>query len=167
MPSLNYLLITNKATGNVGRPLIAALAPASFDITAVSRSSASDFPPNVKTAVVDYANHNQLVELFKQHDVVIEAFNPAAAALQPAIVDAAIEAGIKHLITPDFACDTFNEHARDLLIYDVKIDAQVELEKRIKEKGSAMKWTAIITGGWYDWGQLSLPLRSSFLSQSC
>lgn len=104
----------------------------------------------MKGAVVDYADHQQLVDLFEKHDVVIEAFNPSAASLQPVVVDAALAAGIKHLITPDYACDTFNKDARDLRIYDVKIDAQQELEKRIK--GSNMKWTAIITGGWYDWG---------------
>jgi hypothetical protein len=41
----------------------------------------------------------------------------------------------------------------------VKIDAQQELEKRVK--GTNLKWTAIITGGWYDWGQLS-PLIALF-----
>lgn len=117
----------------------------------MSRSAADNFPSPIKTTVVDYSNHQQLVDLFKQHDVVIEAFNPSATALQPAIVDAALEAGIKHLITPDFACDTFNKHAGDLLIYDVKIEAQKELEKRVQ--GSNMRWTAIITGGWYDWGK--------------
>jgi hypothetical protein len=82
---------------------------------------------------------------------VIEAFNPSAASLQPVIVDAALEAGVKHLITPDFACDTFNKDAGDLLIYDVKREAQRELESRIK--GTGLRWTAIITGGWYDWGE--------------
>ena len=134
---------------------MAALVPAGFEVTAASRSKTDDFPSGVKTAIVDYSNHQQLVELFKQHDVVIEAFNPSAANLQPAIVDAAIEAKIKHLITPDFACDTFNKNAGDLLLYDVKVEAQKELEKRLKESGSDMKWTAIITGGWYDWGKSS------------
>jgi saccharopine dehydrogenase-like NADP-dependent oxidoreductase len=60
-----------------------------------------DFPSGVKTATLDYADHQQLVDLLSKHDVVIEAFNPAAASLQGAIVDAALEAGIKHLITPD------------------------------------------------------------------
>ena len=142
----------------MGRPVIAALASADFDVTAVSRSAGANFPPSVKTAVVDYSNHQQLVDLFKENDVVIEAFNPSAAALQPAIVDAALEAGIKHLITPDFACDTFNKYAGDLLIYDVKIEAQKELEKRVK--GLGMKWTAIITGGWYDWGEWPLNLEA-------
>jgi saccharopine dehydrogenase-like NADP-dependent oxidoreductase len=125
--------------------------PAGFEVTAVSRTAGAEFPSPVKTTVVDYSNHQQLVDLFKQHDVVVEAFNPSAAVLQPAIVEAALKAGIKHLITPDFACDTFNKDAGDLLIYDVKIEAQKELEKRVK--GSGMKWTGIITGGWYDWGK--------------
>ena len=84
---------------------------------------------------------------------MIEAFNPAAAALQGVIVDAAIEAGVKHIITPDFACDTFCEHAGDLRIYDPKIEAQKQLEERLKRGKTELKWTAVITGGWYDWGE--------------
>ena len=84
---------------------------------------------------------------------MIEAFNPAAAALQGVIIDAAIEAGVKHIITPDFACDTFCEHAGNLRIYDPKIEAQKHLEERLKGGKTKLKWTAVITGGWYDWGE--------------
>jgi saccharopine dehydrogenase-like NADP-dependent oxidoreductase len=76
-------------------------------VTAVSRSAGGDFPSGVKTATLDYSDHQQLVDLFSKNDVVIEAFNPAAAQLQGAIVDAALEAGIKHLITPDCKCPMF------------------------------------------------------------
>jgi hypothetical protein len=85
------------------------------------------------------------------HDALIEAFNPAAAAMQHVIVQAAIDAGIMHLITPDFSCDTFNPNMPELMVFEPKIQAQAELESLVAASNGALSWTAVIVGPWYDW----------------
>lgn len=129
-------------------------------MTAASRSSESSFQAPVIPAKVDYSSEDDLIKLFTGQDAVIEAFNPIGASLQPTIVDAALKAGVKHIITPDFAGDTFNPHVPELLIYQTKVAAQKRLEERVA--GTELKWTAIITGAWFDWGTATLDLFSSF-----
>lgn len=77
-------------------------------------------------------------------------FNPTAASSQSSIVDAAIETGVRHLITPDFSSDTFNEHAAELMIFEPKLKSQEYLERKAEE--GKIAWTAIIPGPFYDWG---------------
>ncbi|EHY55185.1 hypothetical protein HRR83_005559 [Exophiala dermatitidis] len=138
------------ATGNVGKPITTALADAGYIVTAASRSEGKKFPDPIIPAVVDYSSIDALVDLFKGQDAVVEAFPPNAAHMQPAIVDACLKAGtVKHIITPDFAGDTFSPHISELPLYVPKVEAQKQLEEKIK--GTDLTWSAIITGGWYDW----------------
>ncbi|OAL33135.1 hypothetical protein AYO20_07617 [Fonsecaea nubica] len=140
------------ATGNVGRPITTALAEAGYSVTAASRTPGLKFPDstNIVSAVVDYTSPEALTALFTGQDAVVEAIPPNALHLQATIVDACLAAGtVRHIITPDFACDTFNEHITELALYVPKVEAQRVLEGKLK--GSKVNWSAIITGGWYDW----------------
>ncbi|KIX09286.1 uncharacterized protein Z518_00365 [Rhinocladiella mackenziei CBS 650.93] len=138
------------ATGNVGKPVVTALAAAGYTVTAASRTAGQKFPDPIIPATVDYSSVDALVELFQGQDAVVEAFPPNAATLQPTIVDACLKSGtIKHIITPDFAGDTFSPHITELPLYVPKVEAQKQLEEKIK--GTDLTWSAIITGGWYDW----------------
>lgn len=53
---------------------------------------------------------------------------------------------MKHIITPDFAGDTFSPHIQELPLYVPKVEAQKQLEHMIKD--TSLSWSAIITGGW-------------------
>lgn len=146
------------ASGNVGRPIVEALIAADFVVTAISRSNAnsSTSGPSVKYLTTDYS-HSSLSAIFEGQDTVVCAYNPAAAAAHhKAITDAAIACGIKHIITPDFSSDTFNEHVDELEIFEPKREAQKYLKQKIKETGSKMRWTAIICGPFWDWGMSTL-----------
>lgn len=135
----------------MGRPLMEALVSEGFEVTAASRSSHAQVPPGVRLAALDISSEPELEGLFHGQDAVVEAFGPSAAAVQERIVKAARRAGIKHIITPEFAGDTFNSNAGELMIYEPKINAQKTLIENIV--GSDLRWTAIITGPWYDWGK--------------
>ncbi|KIX94113.1 uncharacterized protein Z520_10139 [Fonsecaea multimorphosa CBS 102226] len=140
------------ATGNVGKPITTALAKAGYTVTAASRSPGQKFPdfPEIISAVVDYGSLSDLTALFTGQDAVVEAIPPNALHMQATIVEACIASGtVKHIITPDFAGDTFNEHITELPLYVPKVEAQKVLEDKLE--GTKVRWSAIITGGWYDW----------------
>ena len=145
-----------QATGNVGKPITAALAAAGFTVTAASRTPGTKFPdPSIIPAVVDYGSVSSLTELFKGQDAIVEAIPPNSLDLQSTIVDAVLASGtVRHIITPDFAGDTFNENISELPLYVPKVQAQKVLEEKLR--GTNVKWSAIITGGWYDWGKKTL-----------
>lgn len=135
--------------------MVKALANAGYTVTAASRSEGKKFPDPIIPAVVDYSSIDALVGLVKGQDAVVEAFPPNAAHMQPAIVEACLQAGtVKHIITPDFAGDTFSRYISELPLYVPKVEAQKQLEERVK--GTDLGWSAVITGGWYDWGELVL-----------
>lgn len=145
-------LITSQATGNVGRHVVSALLHASFHVMAGGRAltSMSDLPLEAVKISVDYGSPESLKNAFRGQDAVIEAFNPNAAMFQEQIVQAAIDAGVQHLITPDFSSDTFNQNVEELLIFEPKLKAQRLLESAAERHG--LNWTAIITGPFFDWG---------------
>ncbi|KAH7183797.1 hypothetical protein BKA60DRAFT_627146 [Fusarium oxysporum] len=141
------------ASGNVGQVVIASLLKAEFNITVVTRPGSKPFHlDNITVKTADYGSLPDLTEAFKGIDAVVEAFNPAAAVHQATIVRAAISAGVSHLITPDFSSDTFNQNIIEIPNYEPKLQAQRELESLVAASNGALTWTAIITGGWFDWG---------------
>ncbi|OAP64775.1 hypothetical protein AYL99_00747 [Fonsecaea erecta] len=140
------------ATGNVGKPIATALAEAGYTVTAASRTPGQKFPDatGIVSAVVDYSSPAELTALFTGQDAVVEAIPPNALHMQATIVEACVAAGtVQRIITPDFAGDTFNEHITELPLYVPKVEAQKVLEEKVK--GTNVTWSAIITGGWYDW----------------
>ncbi|KAF4462269.1 oxidoreductase [Fusarium albosuccineum] len=141
------------ANGALGSLLVPALVKAGFKVTCITRPESK--PAVYEGAVAKTANYtdeNSLVAAFDGQDALIEAFNPAAAAHQSLIVQAALEAGVKHIITPDFSSDTFHPRAGEVLVFEPKIVAQRELERIVAASGDSLSWTAIVIGPWYDWG---------------
>ncbi|KAJ9133430.1 NAD-binding protein [Pleurostoma richardsiae] len=142
------------ASGNLGRVVIPTLLRDGFTVTIIARPGSKTESHNadliVKTA--DYANLASMTLALRGQHAVVEAFNPAAGVHQHTIVQAAIAAGVSHLLTPDFSSDTFHANAKELLIFGPKIQAQQELESLVEASDGALSWTAIIVGPWYDWG---------------
>lgn len=121
-----------------------------FGVLAVGRTLPKRLPSDVQVMQVDLSNVDELKKAFKDQDAVVEAFNPLAASQQDCIIEAAIQAGIRHVITPEFAGDTFAPHVDELKIYEPKRRAHKALLEKVS--GTNLKWTAIIAGPWYDWG---------------
>ncbi|KZL87232.1 nad -binding protein [Colletotrichum incanum] len=140
------------ATGALGEALVPALVQADFKVTCISRpgSRGTNFP-GVKIKTADYTDVASLTAAFKDHDVVVEAFNPAAATHQTHILKAVVAAGVRHIITPDFSGNTFHPNAKEVKIFDPKLAAQRELERVVAESQGELTWTAIVSGPWYDW----------------
>lgn len=103
----------------------------------------------VKSA--DYTDVKSLTAALQGQHALVEAFNPAAAVHQRVVIQAALAAGISHIITPDFSGDTFSDHVDEILIFEPKRSAQRELENIVAASGSRLSWTAIVVGPWYDW----------------
>ncbi|KAJ4309853.1 hypothetical protein N0V84_011281 [Fusarium piperis] len=139
-------------TGSLGEVLIPTLLKADFNVTCITRSgSSAALPANVTKNTMDYTNPKALTKALKNQDVLVEAFNPAAAIHQELIVRSALQAGIKHIITPDFSGDTFHPHIGELLIFEPKLRAKCAFEKIIAESEGRLSWTSIIVGPWFDW----------------
>ena len=142
----------HQASGTLGQVLVAALMRDGFVVTAIGRTCGKhhEYPHGVIKKSASYDDVADLTSALAGQDALVEAFNPAAATNQRAIVKAAIAAGVAHLITPDFSSDTFNPYADELLIFEPKRNAQRDLEAEVLASG-AITWTAIIVGAWYDW----------------
>ncbi|RWA07866.1 hypothetical protein EKO27_g7252 [Xylaria grammica] len=140
------------ASGTLGKTLVVALLQNGFAVTAIGRPNSKPFDrADVTYKISSYDDLAGLTVAFESQQAVIEAFNPAAAENQGVIAQAAIAAGVKHLITPDFSSNTFNPYVDDLLIFEPKRQAQRALEAAVERSAGAISWTAIIVGAWYDW----------------
>ncbi|KAF6814413.1 NAD(P)-binding protein [Colletotrichum plurivorum] len=141
-----------QGTGALGAALISSLLAANFTVTCILRPTSTSQPPaGVATKRSDYNDVASLTAALHSQDALVEAFNPSAAVHQRTILAAALAAGVRHIITPDFSGDTFHPKASELLIFNPKIQAQRELEAVIAEAAEKLSWTAIVTGPWYDW----------------
>ncbi|PTB69423.1 NAD(P)-binding protein [Trichoderma citrinoviride] len=141
------------ASGNVGKVAVPALLSAGFVVTIIARpESASTYPSGVSIIKSSYDDLDTLTQALQGQDALVEAFNPAAAEHQGVIVRAALAAGVKRLITPDFSTDSFSPHAAEVRIFAPKHKAQRELESLTSSPDCTLTWTAVVLGAWFDWG---------------
>ncbi|KAL6879147.1 NAD(P)-binding protein [Trichoderma novae-zelandiae] len=152
MPSVIKTVAVFGATGYVGRVAVPALLSAGFDVTIIARpESTSTYPEGVAIKKSSYNDLDTLTQVLQGQDALVEAFNPVAAEHQGVIVRAAIAAGVKRLITPDFSTDSFSPHAAEIPIFEPKHKAQRELESLTSGPDCPLTWTAIVLGPWFDW----------------
>ncbi|OTA08142.1 hypothetical protein A9Z42_0090990 [Trichoderma parareesei] len=152
MPAIKTVAVLG-ASGNVGKVAVPALLSAGFVVTVIARpDSTSTYPEGVTIKTSSYNDLDTLTHVLQGQDALVEAFNPAAAAHQGVIVRAALAAGVKRLITPDFSTDSFSPHAAEVRIFEPKHKAQRELESLTAAPGCTLTWTAIVLGAWFDWG---------------
>ncbi|KAE9390848.1 NAD(P)-binding protein [Gymnopus androsaceus JB14] len=139
------------ATGTLGPSVLQALiASNKFNVTVGTRDASGTFPAGVKVVQIDYSSQESLVKAFSGQDAVIVTIgnhNPALLEeIQMAIVDAAVTAGVKHLIPSNFGGD-LEAHRTDVL--DFKIRVEEKLAKLASE--GKISYTAIGTGIFFDW----------------
>lgn len=143
-----------QGTGPLGGTLIPALLRNDFIVTIIARPSGISDPSLPSGVIVkrsEYTDAASLATALEGQDALVEAFNPAAAVHQGPILKAALAAGIRHLITPDFSGDTFNPNIHEAIVFENKLKAMKELEAVIAASPDKLSWTAIIVGPWYDW----------------
>lgn len=88
----------------------------------------------------------------KGQDAVVSSITTSALNLQPIIIEAAVKAGVKHFIPSEFGINTQNLVAGSGTekILGQKIETQKLLAK-ISGENSALSWTGISTGLFFDW----------------
>ena len=94
-----------QATGTIGLPItIRLLGSKLFTVSALQRpSSTATLPTGLISRKVDLESHAELVEVLRGQDVLILTLNDAAAHLQPGIIEAAYQAGVRRVYPNEWA----------------------------------------------------------------
>ncbi|WP_262284186.1 SDR family oxidoreductase [Micromonospora sp. MA102] len=96
------MIVVTGATGNVGRPLVRALAGAGEPVTAVSRRvAAADLPPGVRAVRADLADPAGLKTAFDGAEALFLLFTGGqltGGADPGAILDTARQAGVRRVV---------------------------------------------------------------------
>jgi putative NADH-flavin reductase len=145
------------ASGNVGKSTIKALLDENFSVTGLTReSSKATLPANVKHIKTDYSAAS-LLEAFKEQDAVISTLSSIVPgdtlSLQTAMIEVAIEAGVKVFVPSEFGIDT-SDHAASTYITFLK--DKLDTVDYLKTQQDKISWTAIVSGAMFDWG-LNIP----------
>ncbi|MFE2286497.1 NAD(P)H-binding protein [Streptomyces sp. NPDC059443] len=136
------MIVVTGATGNIGRPLVAALVEAGEDVTAVSRSPLpSGFPEGVRHAQADLGNFESLGPVLEGADAFFillagELNGPGESAT--VLLDVAKGAGVKRVVLVSSQ------------IAATRPDAQSHHRLREFEdavRGSGLDWTVLRPGG--------------------
>jgi len=155
MPLLKVAIIG--ANGNLGPAVLSALLSAPYlTVTVLTRSSStSTYPPSVHTvSISDSLLVHELTNALRGQDALIITIVGTLVTEQIKLVDAAYSAGVKRIIPADFgSCDSADEYTLDLLpVMAGKAKVRAYLEELAQKEGSALSWTSIITGHFFDHG---------------
>lgn len=150
-------IIVVGASGTIGAPITAALlSHGTFNLSALSRpTSTATFPPGVAIKRAELSSHADLVAAFQGQDVVICTLNDDTAPLQPGIIEAAYEAGVKRFIPNEWA-------NHDMVVPGTPMEDVLAgkkgtvklLEEKANEAemdGRVFHWTGVNNGLFFDW----------------
>ncbi|KAH7022167.1 NmrA-like family-domain-containing protein [Ilyonectria destructans] len=144
------------ATGSLGSAVLKELLVAGVPVTVLSRKgseAASKLPsnPNQTIKEVDYAVEGDLVAALDGVDVVVSTLGTESISIQPALINAAITAGVKRFIPSEFGSDTANQRTRNLPVYSQKVKVQDALVEKAKQH-PAFSYTWVFNNAFLDWG---------------
>lgn len=148
------------ANGHLGPSVLQALLEnPGFAVSILTRaSSRSNYSGILNVVKVDDGlPYDQLVKALTGQDALVIAFAGTQMEDSIKLADAAFEAGVKHLIPADFgSCDSSEERSLNLIPLYVKKkkvrDHLKNLSEKTRSDGSAMSWTSIINGHFFDYG---------------
>ncbi|KIW16070.1 hypothetical protein PV08_06121 [Exophiala spinifera] len=148
------------STGLLGSAVVEAFLDKRdlFDLTLITRGISTRKPrSDVRTVVVDFedvSENSTLVQALQGQDVLISTLNSAVAVkLEPRLVQAAIQAGVKRFMPSEYTFDITHSAARSLGDGNL-IGERVSWAdglSRIASEGH-ITYTTLITGGFLDWG---------------
>jgi uncharacterized protein YbjT (DUF2867 family) len=126
------MIVVTGATGNVGRPLVAALAEAREDVTAVSRGiAAADVPAGVRVHRADLSDPRELEPAL---DGAAALFLLTTGAFDPAVLELARAAGVGRVVLLSSQGVGTGRHPADL-------------EEAVIRSG--LDWTVLRPGGFH------------------
>ncbi|MEU1865991.1 NAD(P)H-binding protein [Streptomyces gardneri] len=133
------MIVVTGATGNVGRPLVEALAAAGEEVTAVSRRPADGLPAGVVHRRGDLADVDGLKELFEGAEAVYLLVAGLGDTLRPReIVAAAVAGGVRRLVLQSSQLvGTRHDSVSHAFLRD--------FEAAVRESG--LEWTVLRPGG--------------------
>lgn len=136
------------STGNLGPSVVQELVNAGFTITALSQSGkTSHLPSSVQTIKVDYSSQDSLVQSLKGQDAVVSLIPKHEE--QPALIDAAIAAGVKFFVPSEFGSDIAGSpQVAALPVFAGKKKTQ----EYLKAKEDKISYAIVVNGLFLDWG---------------
>ncbi|KAH8904968.1 NAD(P)-binding protein [Coniochaeta sp. PMI_546] len=145
------------ATGNVGRLILQALReaqPPFESITVLTRSAGSNIEAdgsNIRVRTVDYSSRESISTALKGVDAVVSAIATQSVETQKAVIDAAVDAGVRFFIPSEFGlANTHPLLRRDFPIFTDKTEIQDHLET-LRRLGK-IDYALIFVGLFLDWG---------------
>lgn len=156
-PKLHKILLIGAGGTNIGHHIANTLSQdLSFELSILSRpASKSTYPPNANLIPIP-ANptHKDYVRALRGQDAIVSAVGFEGKLTERAIIDAAIEAGVKRFLPSEYGVDNTNPAASGLSpVFKRKADI---IEYLKSKEGSGLTWTAVPTGMWVDWYVLLL-----------
>ncbi|CAN9361965.1 unnamed protein product [Alternaria alternata] len=146
MDSYKKILIIG-AGGALGIPILNGFLDSAYEVSVLSRKeSTATFPDGVKIFKADYKDFAEVKAAMEGQDAVISNVGGHAAGDQQIFVDAALATGVKS--TP---------YKKALVDY-------------LRTKENQISWTALITGGFFEWGMgngffgFDLPNKTAILT---
>jgi putative NADH-flavin reductase len=145
------------ATGQIGFGLSMALLKLGHSLVAISRQKNEDnqeecslLQSNGAEIIEcgDYAHKEKLIPAFSGCDTVVVAMRANATIIrevEPIILEAALEAGVKRFVPGEFGCHTLCIDYGDGVIFDAKKD----LHQKIFNSG--LDWTFVYNGVIFDY----------------
>jgi uncharacterized protein YbjT (DUF2867 family) len=160
--SLRNIAIFGAGGHKIGHHVLHALVaePAKLTVSVIARaSSTTTFPSSVNVIrIPDSPSHTDLVSAFQNQDAIISAVGYPAKLQEPALIEAAIAAGVKRFVPSEYGLNNDLPAARALNpIFKSKGDV-IDLLR--SKESSGLTWTSIPTGMWLDW---SLSPDTAFL----
>lgn len=149
---LRKVLVVGAGGTNIGHHVAKALAnDSSFDLSILSRAgSKSIYPSNAKViTITGNATHEDYVQALQGQDAVVSGLGFEGKPTEKAIIDAAIEAGVKRFLPSEYGVDNTNPAASALSpVFKRKADI---IEYLKSKEAAGLTWTAVPTGMWLEW----------------
>jgi len=145
------------ATGQIGFGLSMALLKLGHSLVAITRQKNDNNQEELSllssggAKIIecgDYSNKEKLIPAFSGCDTVVVAMRANAAIIrevEPIILEAAVEAGVKRFVPDEFGCHTLCVEYGEGVLFDAKKD----LHQKIFESG--LNWTFVYNGVIFDY----------------
>jgi nucleoside-diphosphate-sugar epimerase len=136
-------------SGNFGPSIIHALQDAGFQVTAISRTgSTATFPEGIPVKRVDFKSIEELKNAFAGQDAVVSVVGGPAFGDQPAMIDAALAAGVKRFLPSEYGGRLDLPGVEDTSFGSMvasKIDTRKYLHEKAKQHPT-FSWTGVANG---------------------
>ena len=149
---LRKILVVGAGGTNIGHHIARSLAnDSSFELSILARAgSKSTYPSNARIITIpSNATHDDYVQALKGQDAVVSGLGFEGKPLEKAIIDAAIEAGVKRFLPSEYGIDNTNPVSSELSpVFKRKADI---IEYLKSKEATGLTWTAVPTGMWLEW----------------